>query len=103
MDASDACGSGTTTRWAPQIIDTTNLTVHDVVDSESGSVSTGTGPLGTKVGGGQTLHLYAVFAAPPQDVATVTVKPADGAPAFTGETKFRRSGETRNPGCWYLA
>lgn len=76
----------TTTRWAPQIIDTTNLTVHDVVDSESGSVSTGTGPLGTKVGGGQTLHLYAVFAAPPQDVATVTVKPADGAPAFTGVT-----------------
>lgn len=76
----------TTTRWAPQVVDTTNLTVHDVVESESGSVSTGTGPLGTKVGGGQTLHLYAVFAAPPEDVRTVTVKPADGAPAFTGVT-----------------
>ena len=76
----------TGTGWAPQVIDTTNLKVHDVVETASGPVSTGTGPAGTSVGGGQTLYLYAVFAAPPQDVKTVTVKPADGAPAFTGVT-----------------
>lgn len=76
----------TTTSWSPRIIDTTNLTVHEVVSSGEESLKTDTSPIGTRVGGGQTLHLYAVFAAPPEDVSTVTVKPADGAPAFTGVT-----------------
>lgn len=74
----------TTTRWAPQIVDTTNLKVHDVVTSAEGTLSTDTGPGGIRVSGGQTLHLHAVFAAPPADVEKVTVKAADGAPAFTG-------------------
>lgn len=73
----------TGTSWAPQIVDTTNLKVHSVVEGPEGRLATGTGPTGIPVAGGQTLYLYAVFAAPPKDVTTVTVKPADGAPAFT--------------------
>lgn len=74
----------TGTTWSPQLVDTTNLKVHRVVEADGSKVSSSTGATSTQVGPGQTLYLYAVFAAPPQDVTTMTVKPADGAPAITG-------------------
>lgn len=73
--------------WYPQVIDTENLKVHDVVTEKGGGpVMTKTGSVTTTFGPGQTYYMYAVFAAPPQDVDTVTVKLADGAPAVTGVT-----------------
>ena len=68
------------TTWRPQIIDTTNLTVHDVVKAPSPVVTPSTG---VKVAGGQTLHMFAVFAAPPEDVETVTVNAVETAAPFT--------------------
>ncbi|WP_068253177.1 hypothetical protein [Janibacter corallicola] len=75
------------TRWSPQLVDTKNLKVHDVVTTDDGpEVMTDTAPLTTPFGAGQTFYMYAVFAAPPKDVKTVTVKVVDGAPAVTGVT-----------------
>lgn len=78
----------TGTNWAPQIVDGQNLKVHDVAQLEDAntSIATQTGPASISVGGGDTLYLYAVFGAPPEDVETVTVKVADGAPAVTDVT-----------------
>lgn len=70
--------------WSPQLVDTANLKVHNVVRADGDLVSTSTGAASTSFGAGQTFYLYAVFAAPPKDVMTMTVKPADGAPAITG-------------------
>ena len=71
--------------WAPQVLDTKNLKVHDVVTSDGGDrVISSTGAVSPAFGPGQTLYLYAVLAAPPQDVTSVTVKLADGAAAVTG-------------------
>lgn len=73
----------TDTLFRPQIVDSKNLKVHEVVTGgEDKPVSTESSS--SQFGPGQTLYLYAVFAAPPEDVDTVTVKAIDGAPAFTG-------------------
>jgi hypothetical protein len=76
----------TGTTWSPSLVDTKNLKLHRVVETAGTRVATGTGAVSTSFGPGQTLYLYAVFAAPPQDVTTMTVKPVDGAPALTGVT-----------------
>lgn len=68
---------------SPQIVDTSNLKVHDVVETSDGT-EVMTNPVSARFGPGQTFYSYAVFAAPPKDVDTVTVKAVDGAPAFTG-------------------
>lgn len=70
--------------WSPQIVDGTNLKVHDVVaGSQVGRLMTAY--QGTKFGPGQTYYAFATFAAPPSG-ASLTVKAADGAPPFTGVT-----------------
>lgn len=67
-------------RWTPHLVDTTNLTRHDVL--AQGSVLAMTDDLGVKFRPGQTLFAYAAFAAPPADVDTMTVSLVDsGAPA----------------------
>ena len=69
---------------APQIVDGTNLKVHDVVaGSQVGRLMTA--HQGTKFGPGQTYYAFATFAAPPSG-ATLSVKAADGAPPFTDVT-----------------
>lgn len=73
----------TGTSFMPQVVDTTNLKVHNVV-KEKGGGYVYTPSMSTNFGPGQTSYMYAVFAAPPKDVKTVTVKATDGAPAFTG-------------------
>lgn len=72
--------------WSPQLIDTQNLKSHSVVEADGKRLQTGTAAISTKFGPGQTYYLYAAFAAPPQDVTTMTVKLVDGAPAVTGVT-----------------
>lgn len=71
-------------RWYPQVIDTRNLKVHDVVTADDQRVMSDTGALTQEVGPGQTLYLFAAFAAPPQDVSTVTVRLTDNSPAIQG-------------------
>lgn len=71
-------------QWIPQLVDTKNLKVHDIVRAGDDRVATQTGSGTTPFAPGQTLYLYAVFAAPPQDVTTMTLKPSDGAAAITG-------------------
>lgn len=85
-EESDA-GPSTFINWtegvfSPQVIDTKNLKVHNVAKSKAVQVATGSSTV--EFGPGQTLYMYAAFAAPPKDVDTVTVKAADGAPPFTG-------------------
>ncbi|WP_156466197.1 hypothetical protein [Janibacter sp. Soil728] len=71
-------------KWLPQLVDTKNLKVHDIVRADADQVVTSTGAATALFAPGQTLYLYAVFAAPPQDVTTMTLKPTDGAAAMTG-------------------
>lgn len=75
----------TSNTFMPQVVDTKNLKVHNVVKEKSGGYVT-TSDMSTEFGPGQTFYMYAVLAAPPKDVDTVTVKAIDGAPAFTGVT-----------------
>lgn len=73
-------GSGAT--YSPHLVDATNLKKHEVVVAK-GYTMTDTGPLAVKFAPGQTFYAYAVFAAPPEDVTTMTVHTADGAAPFT--------------------
>ncbi len=68
--------------WSPYLVDTKNLTRHDVVKSKDG-VSFASDYQGSKFSSGQTWYAFAAFAAPPTDVTTVDVAAVDGAPAFT--------------------
>jgi hypothetical protein len=77
----------TGTRYEPAIIDGVNLKKHEVVTATSaGGVQTATGPTSTRFGFGETFYTYAVFAAPPEDVTTVTVHTGTGAAPFTDVT-----------------
>lgn len=68
--------------FSPQVIDTKNLKVHNVAKADSLQVATGSSTV--EFGPDQTMYMYAAFAAPPEDVDTVTVKAVEGAPPFTG-------------------
>ena len=69
--------------WAPQVIDTTNLRVHNVVKVEGKPKPLLTDYQGTKFGPGQRYYAFAVFAAPPEDVESVTVNVVGGAGSLT--------------------
>ncbi|WP_192796696.1 hypothetical protein [Serinicoccus kebangsaanensis] len=64
--------------WQPHFIDTVNLTRHDVVSSSGKKAATDSQSF--KFLPGQTAYAYAVFAAPPEDVTTVTLSLVEGAP-----------------------
>jgi len=66
--------------WTPYLVDATNLTRHDVLSGEGG-VQTVTDSAGVRFSPGQTLFGYAAFAAPPEDITSVTVSLVDSAPA----------------------
>ena len=68
--------------FAPQVIDTKNLKVHNVAKSKATRLATGSSTV--EFGPDQTMYMYAAFAAPPKDVDTVTVNAVEGAPPFTG-------------------
>lgn len=65
--------------WVPHLIDTQNLTRHDVL--RQGATLAMTDYQGVQFRPGQTLFAYAAFAAPPADVTTMTVSLVDGAAA----------------------
>ena len=67
--------------WRPHLVDTINLTRHDVLGDIGGRAQTQ--HQGTKFLPGQTFYAYAAFAAPPSDVTTMTVSMVEGAPAAT--------------------
>lgn len=67
------------TSWRPFLVDTTNLTRHDVLGSSGTRAMTDY--QGVKFRPGQTLYAFAAFAAPPEGVDTVTVNIDAGAPA----------------------
>ncbi|GAA5167760.1 hypothetical protein [Ornithinimicrobium tianjinense] len=66
--------------WDPYLVDTVNLTRHDVL----GNGSAQTDYQGPKFLPGQTLYAYAMFAAPAEDVTEMSVSLVDSAPAVTG-------------------
>lgn len=82
-NASSSYFGWTGNTYSPSLIDTENLKKHSVVDSDDGSLVTGTGAASTQIGSGQTLYTYAVFAAPPEGVTTMTVSTGQGAMPFT--------------------
>lgn len=68
--------------WAPYLVDTTNLTRHDVLSDETGVTKAVTDSISSGLfHPGQTTFGYAAFAAPPSDVSSMTVSLVDGAPA----------------------
>lgn len=67
--------------WRPFLIDTVNLTRHDVMGA--GQTRAMTDYSGAQFRPGTTFYAYASFAAPPEDVTTMTVHVVDGAPAIT--------------------
>lgn len=70
--------------WRPYLIDTVNLTRHDVLAGDQGITKAMTDSQGIKFLPGQAFYAYAAFAVPPEDVSTVTVQLIDGAPTATG-------------------
>lgn len=64
----------------PVLVDTTNLRSHSVANAGSKQLTTDT--LITRMSGGQTRYWHAVYAAPPEDITTMTVL-FDGVPAIT--------------------
>lgn len=66
------------TAWSPHLIDTQNLTKHTVLSNFPDTAQTGYQSVKFKPG--QTFYTFAVFAAPPNDVQSVSVSPIDGAP-----------------------
>lgn len=68
--------------WRPQLVDTTNLTLHEVVRADGSAVQTD--DQGVTFRPGQTLYAYAVFAAPPESVTTIDAVLADNVPAVPG-------------------
>lgn len=67
--------------WKPHLIDTTNLTRHDVLGTSPTWAMTES--QGSKFSPGQTFYAYAAFAAPPEGTTTVNVHLVDGSPAAT--------------------
>ncbi|MFX0539420.1 hypothetical protein ACQBAT_12205 [Ornithinimicrobium sp. Y1847] len=72
----DYLGSG---YWNPFLVDTQNLNRHDVL--KHSAVEAKTDVLSVRMQPGQIVYGYAVFAAPPADVDTMSVNMVDGAPA----------------------
>lgn len=68
--------------WSPYAIDTVNLNKHGVMNKDLKKAQTDY--QGVKFRPGQTLYAFAVFAAPPADVASMDVSLVDGAPLATG-------------------
>lgn len=66
--------------WAPFLVDTTNLTRHDVLGESATRAMTDF--QGAKFRPGTTFYAYASFAAPPEGVTTMTAYVVDGAPAI---------------------
>lgn len=67
--------------WRPHLIDTTNLTRHDVLGG-SGRYAVSDSQGSTYFLPGQTVYGYAAFASPPAEVTTMTVQLIDGTPAI---------------------
>lgn len=67
--------------WFPFLVDPVNLNRHDVLGSAGQWVMTDS--QGARFRPGQTLYAMAVFAAPPEDVTTMTAQIVEGAPALT--------------------
>lgn len=70
--------------WRPYLIDTVNLTRHDVLRDKPGAIGAVTDSQGTMFRPGQTFYAYAAYAMPPEGVTTMTVDMAVGAPAVVG-------------------
>lgn len=68
--------------WHPYLVDPENLNKHDVLSGDSQPAQTAY--QGMKFLPGQTLYAYAMFAAPPEDVAAMDVAMVDSAPMVTG-------------------
>lgn len=66
-------------RWLPYLVDSTNLTRHDVL-SGSGVSAVTDSINSSKFGPGDTIFGYAAFAAPPADVTTMGVSLVDSSP-----------------------
>lgn len=64
--------------WSPHLIDTTNLTKHNVLANIPERAQSA--HQSVKFEPGETYYAFAVFAAPPNDVKTVAVNAVDGAP-----------------------
>lgn len=71
--------------WQPYFVDTVNLTRHDVVSGTGVEAATSSQKL--KFLPGQTIYGYAVFAAPPPDVTTVTLSLVEGTPTVEVELR----------------
>lgn len=69
-------------RWTPFLVDTTNLTRHDVL--EANSTKAMTSDITVHFAPGQTFYAFAAFAAPQDGTKTVTVQMVDGAPPAQG-------------------
>lgn len=69
------------TGWHPFLIDTVNLTKHDVLEGEGRAQTDYQGP---EFRPGQTYYAFAMFAAPPEDVTTMDAHVIDGFPAVSG-------------------
>ena len=68
--------------WSPYLIDPVNLTKHTVL--RNGAEQAQTDSQGAEFRPGQTLHGYAMFAAPPEDVTAMDVMLVEGATPATG-------------------
>lgn len=68
--------------WAPYLLDPVNLTKHTVL--RNGAEKAQTSSQGAEFRPGQTLHGYAMFAAPPEDVTAMDVMLVEGATPATG-------------------
>lgn len=66
------------TSWNPHLIDTVNLTRHDVLSAGGAKLASTDSQGSTYFRPGQTLYAYAAFAPPPADVTTMTVQLVDG-------------------------
>ena len=64
--------------WGPHLIDSANLTRHDVLASAPTTAMTPSQSFRFRPG--QTFYVYAAFAAPPADVESINVQLVDGAP-----------------------
>lgn len=68
--------------WRPYLIDPVNLTKHTVLEGAGQRAQTDS--QGAKFRPGQTLHGYAMFAAPPEDVTAMDVMLVEGAAIAAG-------------------
>lgn len=64
--------------WHPYAVDTVNLNRHDPLKSDKGAIQTDI--IGPTFRPGQTLYGFAAFAAPPEDVTTMSVQLVEPAP-----------------------